>query len=124
MTGLVLGRFERLLQGGPGAFFGFGILTVIGSNLFANVPYVLVIAESIMAMPEPVTMWFALAFASTIAGNLTILGAVANVIVVERARGTCDITFRDFFRFGLPSTVAILTVGMSILWVYHLLGLI
>lgn len=122
VTGLVLAQFERLLQGGPGAFFGFGILTVIGSNLFANVPYVLVIAESIMAMPEPVTMWFALAFASTIAGNLTILGAVANVIVVERARGTCDITFRDFLRFGLPSTAAILTVGMSILWIYHLLG--
>ncbi|NLK62711.1 MAG: hypothetical protein GX287_04575, partial [Fusobacteria bacterium] len=62
-----------------------GGFTVIGSNLFANVPYVLVISESIKALDNSETMWFVLAFTSTIAGNLTIIGAIANIIVVERA---------------------------------------
>lgn len=122
VTGLVLQRTQKLLGGGAASFWGFGLLTIVGSNLFANVPYVLVAAESISKLVNPVPMWYALAFGSTIAGNLTILGAVANVIVVERARGTCDISFRDFFRFGLPSTLAIFTVGMAILWVYTALG--
>ena len=49
--------------------------------------------------------------ASTLAGNLTITGSVANIIVVEKARQEAAISFSDYFRIGLPVTVLTLTVG-------------
>jgi Na+/H+ antiporter NhaD/arsenite permease-like protein len=49
--------------------------------------------------------------ASTLAGNLTITGSVANIIVVEGARKEAAITFSDYFQVGLPVTVLTLTVG-------------
>jgi len=79
----------------------------------------LVAAEWVEQLPDPTLMWYILAFASTVAGNLTILGSVANVIVVERARGACDIGFGDFLRFGVPSTVLNFVVGMAFLTLYH-----
>jgi Na+/H+ antiporter NhaD/arsenite permease-like protein len=51
---------------------------------------------------------------STLAGNLTITGSVANIIVVERARPQVHIGFRDYFRLGLPLTLLTLTWG--IIW--------
>jgi len=101
-----------------------GGFTVIGSNLFANVPYVLVISESIKALDNSETMWFVLAFTSTIAGNLTIIGAIANIIVVERAREIYEISFKDFFKFGLPSTILSFVIGMIILSMYHFFNII
>lgn len=101
-----------------------GGFTVIGSNLFANVPYVLVISESIKALDNSETMWFVLAFTSTIAGNLTIIGAIANIIVVERAREVYNISFRDFFKFGLPSTLLSFVIGMVFLSMYHFFNII
>jgi Na+/H+ antiporter NhaD/arsenite permease-like protein len=56
--------------------------------------------------------WFALAMASTLAGNLTITGSVANIIVVERAAAEgVHVGFRDYFRVGAPLTVATLVLG-------------
>ena len=104
------------------AFWMFGAISVVCSNLFANVPYVLVAAEWIQRLPDPTLMWYSLAFTSTVAGNLTILGAVANIIVVERARDVCHIGFGDFLRFGLPSTVVNFIIGMTALTLYHRLG--
>jgi len=101
-----------------------GGFTVIGSNLFANVPYVLVISESIKALDNSETMWFVLAFTSTIAGNLTIIGAIANIIVVERAREIYEISFKDFFKFGLPSTLLSFVIGMVFLSMYHFFNII
>ena len=49
--------------------------------------------------------------ASALAGNLTITGSVANIIVVERARKEAAITFFDYFRIGLPVTVLTLLLG-------------
>jgi Na+/H+ antiporter NhaD/arsenite permease-like protein len=58
--------------------------------------------------------WLTLSMASTLAGNLTITGSVANLIVVERAREEAQITFGAYFRAGLPITV--LTMGFGYLW--------
>jgi Na+/H+ antiporter NhaD/arsenite permease-like protein len=56
--------------------------------------------------------------ASTLAGNLTITGSVANIIVVERAaREGVVISFQDYVRVGLPVTLATLTVGSLWLWI-------
>jgi Na+/H+ antiporter NhaD/arsenite permease-like protein len=56
--------------------------------------------------------------ASTLAGNLTITGSVANIIVVERAAAEgVEIGFREYFRIGLPVTLATLAFGAAWLWV-------
>jgi len=99
-------------------------LTLFGSNIFANVPYVLVSAEWIKELSNPDLMWYVLAFGSTVAGNLTIIGAIANIIVIEKARDICEITFWDYFKFGFPSTIVNFIVGMNILWLYHIIGLL
>lgn len=100
----------------------FGIFTMIASNIVTNVPYVLLISDSVRAAASPEQFWFVLAFASTIAGNITIIGSVANVIVVERSKESCIITFWDFFKLGLPSTVINFIIGMSFLSLYKIAG--
>ncbi len=100
----------------------FGFFSVVGSNLFANVPFVLVIAETIKTMADPGFFWLILAFSSTIAGNLTIIGAVANIIVIERARDVRHVSFLDFMKFGIPSTLLCFVAGMGILTLYRFAG--
>jgi len=60
---------------------------------------------------DPHTAWLALAMASTLAGNLTITGSVANIIVVETAKPDIHIGFWDYFRTGLPITCLTLLFG-------------
>jgi Na+/H+ antiporter NhaD/arsenite permease-like protein len=70
-----------------------GWFSVVGSNMFSNVPFVLVAGRWIPNFPNPELMLKVMALATTFAGNLTILGSVANIIVVESARGHCEIGF-------------------------------
>ncbi|MEZ4471167.1 MAG: hypothetical protein R3F60_10280 [bacterium] len=58
----------------------------------------------------------ALAMASTFAGNLTLLGSVANIIVAESARDLGGIGFMAHLRVGLPVAVATTAVGVAWLW--------
>lgn len=55
--------------------------------------------------------------ASTLAGNFTILGSIANLIVVQKAaqRGV-NISFWDYFRVGAPLTLLTLVIGTLWLW--------
>ncbi len=63
-------------------------------------------------LPDPRTAWLTLAMASTLAGNLTILGSIANLIVVEGGRRHgVSITFGDYLRVGLPVTLVTLAFG-------------
>ena len=67
---------------------------------------------------NPHTAWLVLAMASTLAGNLTITGSVANIIVVESAKPEVKIGFWEYFRVGLPITVMTLIVGWAwLVWV-------
>jgi Na+/H+ antiporter NhaD/arsenite permease-like protein len=86
-----------------------------GSNIFSNVPFVLVAGKWIPNFANPALMWKVLALATTFAGNLTILGSVANIIVVESARGHCEVGFWDYARFGIPVTLLTTAAGMGIL---------
>ena len=61
-------------------------LSVVLSNLVSNVPAVLLFKPLMEVMPQKELAWLALAMSSTLAGNLTVLGSVANLIVVENAR--------------------------------------
>jgi Na+/H+ antiporter NhaD/arsenite permease-like protein len=90
-------------------------VTAALSNLVSNVPAVLMLRPFVDALSDPATAWKVVAMASTLAGNFTILGSVANLIVVEKAaqRGVV-IGFRDHFMAGGPLTV--LTIVLGAIW--------
>jgi Na+/H+ antiporter NhaD/arsenite permease-like protein len=90
-------------------------VTAILSNLVSNVPAVLVLKPFVAALPDPRRAWLVVAMAATLAGNLTILGSVANLIVVQRAaRRGVAVAFWQYFRVGAPLTV--LTIIVGLLW--------
>ena len=90
----------------------FVVVTTILSNVVSNVPAVMLLQSVVPALAEPQHGWVALAMASTLAGNLTITGSVANIIVVEQAAAEgVEVGFREYFRAGLPVTLATLAAG-------------
>jgi Na+/H+ antiporter NhaD/arsenite permease-like protein len=95
------------------------VLTVAAalvSNLVSNVPAVLLFKPLIPAVGEPDRAWLLLAMASTLAGNLTLLGSVANLIVAEAARAArIDIGFLEYCRVGVPLTIVTLAIGWLVL---------
>jgi Na+/H+ antiporter NhaD/arsenite permease-like protein len=92
------------------------VVTAVLSNLVSNVPAVLLFKTVIPTFGEPARAWLLLAMASTLAGNLTILGSVANLIVVEQARGAgIQVAFLEYSRVGVPVTVLTLLVGWLLL---------
>ncbi|HKT70170.1 MAG TPA: anion transporter, partial [Terriglobales bacterium] len=96
----------------------FTIATAALSNVVSNVPAVMLLKSFVPAFPNPHNAWLMLAMASTLAGNLTITGSVANIIVVETAKPVMHIGFRQYFRAGLPITVGTLLLGWAWLrWV-------
>jgi Na+/H+ antiporter NhaD/arsenite permease-like protein len=99
--------------------WNFAWFSALGSNIFSNVPFVLVAGKWINHFAEPEMMWKVMALATTLAGNLTILGSVANIIVVESARKHVEVGFWDYARFGIPITILTTVAGMAILMVLH-----
>ncbi len=97
----------------------FTVVTVLLSNIVSNVPAVMLLKT----IPgENTFLWELLAFASTIAGNLTLLGSIANLIVIEKAAAQgIAISFREYLRIGAPVTLVTLLLGGSILWLVHLI---
>lgn len=93
----------------------FTAAVAVLSNAVSNVPAVMLLKSVVPGFADPHTAWLLLAMASTLAGNLTITGSVANIIVVETARPEVRIGFRDYLRAGVPITAATLLVGW--LWV-------
>jgi Na+/H+ antiporter NhaD/arsenite permease-like protein len=89
--------------------------SALGSNLFSNVPFVLVAGKWIPGFAQPELMWKVMALATTFAGNLTLLGSVANIIVVESARGHVEVGFGDYARLGVPVTILTTVAGMILL---------
>lgn len=92
----------------------FTVTTAFFSNVVSNVPAVMLLKEIVPGLGNEQTGWLTLAMASTLAGNLTITGSVANMIVIERARDEAKVTFMEYFKVGLPITA--LTMGFGYLW--------
>ncbi len=90
-------------------------VTAVLSNIVSNVPAVLVLRPFVGALHDPAQAWLTVAMASTLAGNFTVLGSIANLIVVQRAaaRGVM-IGFWDYFAVGAPLTL--LTIALGTLW--------
>ncbi len=94
------------------------VVTALLSNLVSNVPAVLLLKPFVAVLPDHDRSWLIVAMASTLAGNFTVLGSIANLIVIEKAaRRGVVIGFWDYFRVGAPLTVATLVVGtLWLMW--------
>jgi Na+/H+ antiporter NhaD/arsenite permease-like protein len=107
--------FELLRPIGIDTVWGLSVVAAALSNLTSNVPAVMLFTRVVPHLRDPQTSWLALAMSSTLAGNLTILGSIANIIVVEGARRRgITISFREYFRVGLPVTLA--TIAFGVWW--------
>jgi Na+/H+ antiporter NhaD/arsenite permease-like protein len=85
------------------------------SNLLSNVPAVLVLKPFVADLADSSRAWLVVAMASTLAGNFTLLGSVANLIVAQRAHAHgVTIGFWEYFKVGAPLTV--LTILFGIWW--------
>lgn len=117
-SGLPAWLFERFplsaLEDGAGGAWSLTAVFLLGSNLVSNVPFILVVRDAMSALEDPERAWKLLAVASTFAGNLTLLGSVANVIVAESARELGGFGFRQHLKIGLP--LALATTALGALW--------
>lgn len=98
----------------PSGVTWFSGYTLLGSNLFSNVPLVMLTGPLLHKLGDPERGFALLGFVSTVAGNLTLLGSVANLIVAERAREHYQLGFLEYLRFGALSTLVVLLVGVPI----------
>ncbi|WP_257445973.1 ArsB/NhaD family transporter [Archangium lipolyticum] len=114
--------FSPFMSGPPWReTLGFAGLTLVASNLFSNVPFVMLARAWVPTLHDPVLGWHVLALGSTLAGNLTLVGSVANLIVFEAARGKADISFFGYLRVGLPVTLISFVLGLAVLLAEHAL---
>ncbi|MGA7291842.1 MAG: anion transporter [Terriglobales bacterium] len=92
----------------------FATMVTLLSNIASNVPTVMLLKGLVPQFHDAHTAWLLLAMSSTLAGNLTITGSVANIIVVEKARRESHVSFLDYMKIGVPVTVVTLAIGL--LW--------
>lgn len=91
------------------------LVTAVLSNVVSNVPAVLVMKPFVAATADPDRAWTVVAMASTLAGNFTLLGSVANLIVAERAKAFgVEVRFMPYFVVGAPLTI--LTILFGVWW--------
>lgn len=118
VTGLsdeIFTTFAPLFRGGvPELSLSTGVL----SNIISNVPAVLLLKTEIATIVDPQQAqqaWLTLAMSSTLAGNFTLLGSAATLIVAELAgQQGVKLEFMPFLRAGVPITI--LTMAIGILW--------
>ncbi|MFN7965551.1 MAG: SLC13 family permease [Acidobacteriota bacterium] len=98
----------------------FGTAVSLLSQLVSNVPATMLFLPTLQSMSPAVAhpLWLGLAAFSTLAGNLTILGSAANVIVLEIARKEgVEIGFLEHLAVGVPITLITLVVAWAwLLW--------
>ncbi|WP_437644128.1 SLC13 family permease [Sorangium sp. So ce362] len=103
------------LPAGPTlGLLGLGIAMLVGCQIVSNVPFILLAESYIQSQPDPHIAWIATALVSTLAGNFTLLGSVANIIVVETVGAEREIGFRAYARVGVPVTLA--STAAALLW--------
>ncbi len=86
--------------------------TAVLSNFISNVPAVLALKPFVLGLPDQHRTWLVIAMSATLAGNLTPVGSVANLIVAERARAAgIHLSLWAYCRAGIPITLATLALG-------------
>jgi Na+/H+ antiporter NhaD/arsenite permease-like protein len=92
----------------------FAAFSVLLSNLVSNVPAVMLLSPLVERFADRETAWLMLAMSSTLAGNLTLLGSVANLIVAESAKSRgIKLSFGAYLKAGLPITAISLCIGTA-----------
>lgn len=98
-------------------------LSLLLSQIVSNVPYTVMMLPLMKTGMANDILWLSLASASTLAGNATIIGAMANLIVIESAeREKVTIGFREFFKAGIITTLLTLALSVLILWLQQSIG--
>jgi Na+/H+ antiporter NhaD/arsenite permease-like protein len=103
----------------------FGAFATVASQVVSNVPFVILSGEWIPKLSDPKLAWLATALASTLAGNLTLVGSVANLIVMDTAQRTLGrpvLGFWPFFAYGAVVTCLTLIAGFGLLFAERALG--
>lgn len=114
VTGLSTDLFEALAPIIHGGVAPLSLATALLSNLVSNVPAVLLLRPEMTNMANPQLGWLTLAMAATLAGNFTLLGSAANLIVAELAeKQGVKLTFIAYLKAGVPITVLTLVVGVG-----------
>ncbi|KAL7229792.1 hypothetical protein ACSBR2_008363 [Camellia fascicularis] len=95
------------------------------SNVASNVPTVLLLGGRVAASAAAISpanekkAWLMLAWVSTVAGNLSLLGSAANLIVCEQARQApllgYNLSFWNHLKFGFPSTLIVTAIGLTLI---------
>ncbi|MDD4923493.1 MAG: SLC13 family permease [Dehalococcoidales bacterium] len=90
--------------------------SVLSSQILSNVPLVALYLPMLTHLGVTTHGLMALAAGSTIAGNLTILGAASNVIIIQNAekKDNISITFWEFIKIGIPLTI----LNVLVYWIY------
>lgn len=116
----LLDSMSELFGMGDGNVPSIGVLSgfsTVLANLVSNVPSVMLIGQ---LLPEgDIVLWITLAVTSTFAGNLTLIGAAANIIVEDE--GEKHGIRMDFFRYlrvGIP--IAVITIVIATAYLYML----
>ncbi|XP_059431368.1 silicon efflux transporter LSI2-like [Corylus avellana] len=95
------------------------IVILVLSNLASNVPTVLLLGGRVAAsVADEKKAWLILAWVSTVAGNLSLLGSASNLIVCEEARKAprqYTLSFWSHLKFGLPSTLIVTAIGLILI---------
>ena len=87
-------------------------VTAVLSNIISNVTAVLALKPFVQGLVDQHRIWLVIAMSATLAGNLTLVGSVANLIVAERARAAgIEMSFWAYCRAGIPLTAITLAFG-------------
>ena len=112
LSGQLLQLLHPYANGGP---LPLSAVSVVLSNVVSNVPAVMLLRPVVPTLNDPASAWLTIAMATTLAGNLTLIGSVANLIVAEiaRRRGV-ELSFGEYLKAG--TAIAILSLGVGVLW--------
>jgi Na+/H+ antiporter NhaD/arsenite permease-like protein len=98
------------------SYFVFYAFILICSNIFSNVPLTIIVLELLVPCIDQLELVLYLAWISTIAGNLTLFGSVANLIVAQKAMTTIGyhLGFFKYLRYGFVTTLVLSILGMAV----------
>lgn len=117
---LLLGQVR--LHPDPSGILSLHLFSTVASQVVSNVPLTMLVLPLIQKMPSDV-LWISLAAGSTLGGNATLIGAVANLIVAEGAsRHGVELKWWEFTKVGLVVTALTLAVSIGILLLEFKLG--
>jgi len=103
------------------SIIGLHSLSLVMSQILSNVPYT-VLMTPLMDVLNNENLWLALASSATLAGNATIIGAMANLIVIESAeKEHVKISFWEFFKIGIVTTLITLILSVALFYIYSII---